>query len=166
MVGYYGQNNTEYGGGNENDLSIKLETKVIKSSLCDYSDAYILVTGDITATNYDANTKVAFKNCAPFTRCVTRINDERIYTAESLDIIMNMYNLVEYSDNYEDTSGRLWQFGRDEQNINNGNPVNVTTDSTSFKYKSSLLGNPAINGVLRNPDIVAPLRYLSNFLDH
>ena len=84
------QNNTEYGERNENNSSIKFETKVIKSSLCDYSDAYILVTGDIKVTGGNADTKVAFKNCAPFTRYVTHINDEHIDTAENLDIIMKM----------------------------------------------------------------------------
>ena len=70
-----------------------------KLSRCNYSDAYILVTGDITATNDGAITNVTFKNCAPFTRCVTHINDEHIDTAENLDI-MSMYNLIKYSDNY------------------------------------------------------------------
>ena len=74
------------------------------------------------------DTKVTFKNCAPFTRYVTCINDEHIDTAENLDIIMLMYNLIEYSDNYSETSGSLWQFKRDKQNMNNnGNPVDVTT---------------------------------------
>ena len=74
------------------------------------------------------DTKVTFKNCAPFTRYVTHINDEHIDTAENLDIIMLMYNLIEYSDNYSETSGSLWQFKRDKQNMNNnGNPVDVTT---------------------------------------
>ena len=73
--------------------------KVIKSSLCDCSDAYTLVTANITATGGDANTTVAFKIFAPFTKCVTHINDEHIDTAENLDIIMAMYNLIEYSDN-------------------------------------------------------------------
>ena len=63
--------NTDYGEVEEDSTTIKFETKVIKSNLCDYSDAYILVTGDITVRNGDANTKVAFKNCAPFTKCVT-----------------------------------------------------------------------------------------------
>ena len=84
------KNNGQYGNGNENDSTIKFETKVIKSDLCDYSDAYILVTGDITATGGNENTKVAFKNCAPFTRCVTHINGEHVETAEKLDIIMPM----------------------------------------------------------------------------
>ena len=82
------QNNTDYGEGNEDSTTVKFETKVIKSSLCDYSDAYILVTGNITATDGDANTKVVFKNCAPFTKCITLINDEHVDNAENLDIIM------------------------------------------------------------------------------
>ena len=67
-----------------------LNSRVIKSSLCDYSDAYILVTGDITATGGNPDTKVAFKNCVPFMRCVTHINDEQVDIAENLDIVMNM----------------------------------------------------------------------------
>ena len=82
------QNNTQYGEGNENGETIKFETKVIKSSLWDCSDAYILVTGYITATDGDPKTKVAFKNCAPFTKCIIRINDEHVDDAENLDIIM------------------------------------------------------------------------------
>ena len=82
---------------------IKFLTKSIESSLCDYSDAYILVTGNITVTGGNANTKVAFKNCAPFKKCRTEINDE----AEHIKTTMPMYNLIEYSDNYSDTSGSL-----------------------------------------------------------
>ena len=84
------QNNADNGDGDENGATIKFETKVIKSNLCDYSDAYILVTGDITATGGDANTKVAFKNCAPFTKCVTHINDEHVDNADNLDIVISM----------------------------------------------------------------------------
>ena len=120
----------------EDSTTIKFETKVIKSNLCHYSDAYILVTGNITAS--DANTRVAFKNFAPFMKCITHINKEHFDNADNLDIIIPTYNLIEYSYNYSDTSGSLWQFKRDGQNMNNGNPSNVTTDdSTSFKYKSS-----------------------------
>ena len=135
------RNNGQYGRGNENDSTIKFETKVIKPNLCDYSDAYILVTGDIKITNMAADTNVAFKNCATFTRCVTHINDEHVETAENLDIIMPMYNLIEYSDNYADSSGSLYQFKRDEFSKNDdGNPLNVALDnSASFKYKASLL---------------------------
>ena len=111
------QSNTDYGNGDENGTTIKFETKVIKSNLCDYSDAYILVTGDITVMGGDANTKVAIKNCGPFTLCVTRVNDEHVDNADNLNIIMPMYNLIGCSDNYSDTSGSLWQFKRDEQNM-------------------------------------------------
>ena len=82
------QDNGQYRRGNENNSTIKFETKVIKPNLCDYSDAYILVTGDIKVTNIVADTNVAFKNCAPFTRCVTHINGEHVETAENLDITM------------------------------------------------------------------------------
>ena len=133
------QNNTDYGEGNEDSTTVKFETKVIKSNLCDYSDAYILVTGNITATGGDANTRVAFKNCAPFTKCITHINDEHVDNADDLDIVIPMYNLVKYSNNYSDTSENLWQFKRDESPvINAGNPDNVSkTNSTSFKCESS-----------------------------
>ena len=91
---------------------------MIKPNLCDYSDAYILVTGDIE--NKANNASVAFRNCAPFTKCSTHINDEHLETAENLDIITPMYNLLEYSDNYEESSGSLYQFKKDEPPPNNG----------------------------------------------
>ena len=136
------QNNGQYGRGNENDSTIKSETKAIKPNLCDYSDEYILVTGDTKVADVAANTNIAFKNCAPFTRYATHINDEHVETAENLDIIMPMYNLIEYSDNYADPSGSLYQFKRDESPMKDvENPLNVALDnSASFKYKASLLG--------------------------
>ena len=88
------QNNEQCGRGNENDSTINFETKVIKPNLCDYSDAYILVTGDIKVAGVAADTNVAFKNCALFTRCVTHINDEHVETAGNLNIIMHMYILT------------------------------------------------------------------------
>ena len=107
------QNKTDYGEGNEGSTNVKFETKVIKSN-CDASDAYILVTENITSTNTsDANTRIAFKNRAPFRKCITHINDEHVNNADNLDIIIPMYNLLGYSDNYSDTSGSLWQFKRD-----------------------------------------------------
>ena len=128
------QNNTDYGEGNEDSTTIKFEIKVIKPNLCDYADTYILATGNITTTGGDANTRVAFTNCAPFTKCLTHINDEPVDNADNLDIIMPLYNLIEYIDNYSDTAGSLWLFKRDEQNMYNGNPANFATDdSTSFK---------------------------------
>ena len=130
------QINGQYGRGNENDSTIKFETKVIKPNLSDYSDAYILVTRDTKVADIAADiADVAFKNCAPFTRCVTHINDEHVETAENVDIIMSMYNLIEYSDNYADSSGSLYHFKIDESPMSNvKNPNNVDLDnSTSFK---------------------------------
>ena len=137
------QNSGQYGRGNENDSIITFKAKIVKPNLCDYLDAYILVTGDIKAVDVAADTNVTFKSCAHhFTRCVTHINDEHVETVENLDIIMPMYNLIEYSDNYADSSGSLYQFKGDESPMNDvGNPYNVALDnSTSFKHKASLLG--------------------------
>ena len=163
------QNNGQYGIGNDNDSTIRYETKVIKPNLCDYSDAYILVTGDIKVAAVATDTNVAFKTCAPFTRCATHINDEHVETGENLDIIMPMYNLIEYSVNYADSSGSLYQFKRDESPINNaGNPNNVAlANSTSFKCKASLLGKATDadgnDRSLKYTKIVVPLKCLSNF---
>ena len=94
---------------------IKLKTTMLESSLCDYSDAYILVIGTITvnnttATGADANNtnkNVIFKNCAPFTNCISEINNTQVDNAKDIDIVMPMYNSIEYSDNYSKTSGSL-----------------------------------------------------------
>ena len=123
------KNNTEFGEGYKDDSSIKFETKVIKSSLSDYSDTYILVKGDIAARSGNADINTAFKNFAPFTRCVTHINDGHIDTAENFDIRMYLYNLIEYSDNYSDRSGSLWQFKRDKS------PINGTGTKSTKKQK-------------------------------
>ena len=126
-------------------------TKSIESSLCDYSDAYVLVTGDITATGGNANAKVAFKNCAPFKKCRTEINDTFVDKADFINIAMLMYNLIEYSDNYSDASGSLRQFKRDEiTTIANVCIIN----SSSFKYKSSFIGNLATDGANGKKDKV------------
>ena len=127
------------------------------------------MTGDIKITAVAADTNVAFKNCAPFTRCVTHINDGYVETAENVDIIMPIYNLIEYSDSYADSSGSLYQFKRDESSINNtGNLLNVALDnSTSFKYKASLLGKATDadgnDRSSKNTKMVVPLKYLHNF---
>ena len=135
--------------------------------MCDYAKAYILVDGTIRATNAVNAIRLTLKNCAPFTKCNQEINDEHVDTAENLDIVMPMYNLIEYSDNYEDSSATLYQSKRDEPPDNN---VNLTADnSISFNYKVNLLGNidaanPSNARVGRlNVKIVVPLKYLSNF---
>ena len=94
MVCYQWQKK-HYGEGNENGTTVKFEIQVIKSNIHDYSDAYILVTGDITATGGDANTRVTFKNCAPFMKCISHINEEHVDGADNLDIMMPMYKLIE-----------------------------------------------------------------------
>ena len=142
--------------------TIKFETETIKSSLCDYSDAFILVTGNITvAANND--TDVAFKNCAPFCTCTTKVNDVFVDEANHIYIAMPMYNLIEYRDNYSDTSGRLWQFKRDEVPNNN---ANLTTNTPqSFKYKGALVGKTKdasgnTNSSVKDEKIVVPLKML------
>ena len=94
---------SESKGNYSHENPIKFLTKSIESSLCDYSDAYILVTGNITATPNNAATQVVFKNCAPFEKCRTEINETFIDEADFINITMPMYNLIEYSDNYSDT---------------------------------------------------------------
>ena len=136
--------------------------------ICDCSDAYILVIGDITATGGDNNIKAPFKNCAPFTKCKTHINDEHVETADNLNIVMPMYNLTQYSDSYSDTSESLWQFKRGESPVtNSGNADNVSVDNSSaFKYKFSFIGESTAvnsNSVFKGLKMVVPRKYLSNF---
>ena len=99
---------SEFNGNCSQNDEIKFLTRSIESSLCDYSDANILVTGNITATLNDAVTQVVFKNCVPFEKCRTKINETFIGEATHINITMLMYNLIEYNDNYSDTSGSLW----------------------------------------------------------
>ena len=171
------ENNTNNGvnkdTGANNPDTIKYDTRILKPNLCDYAEAHILVDGKITAIPGAAVgnppavlnlTRLALKNCAPFTKCNLEINDEHVDTAENLDIVMSMYNLIEYSDNYQDSSATLYQYKRDEppDDINNDLTVN---NSNSFKYKVNLLGNPEVdnNVATLNVKVVVPLKYLSNF---
>ena len=98
---------SESNGNYSKDEEIKFLTRSIESNICDYSDAYILVTGNINITGGDNNAKVAFKNCAPFRKCRTESNDSFVDYAHFINITMPMYHLIEYSDNYSDTSGSL-----------------------------------------------------------
>ena len=144
---------------------IKFQTETIKSSVCDYSDTYILVTGDITVTANN-DTDVAFKNCAPFSTCKTEIKHAFIDEASHIYITMPMYNLIGYSDNYEETSGSLWQFKRDEVPADN---ADLTVDNfESFRYKAALVVKTTgavnnTNSTVKNTKIVAPLKYSKNF---
>ena len=149
--------NDESRGTYNVNSQIKFKTTMLKSSLCDYSDA-ILVKGKITirgAGNY-ADKGVAFKNCAPFTTCKSDTNNVEIDYCHDIDIIMRMYNLIEYSDNYAKTSGSLWQYYRDESDDN-------LADSESFKSKIKITGKTPNNGNEKDVEIMVSLKYLSNF---
>ena len=123
---------------------------MLKSSLCDYSDAYILVKGKITINGRGADAAarqaderdkgVSFKNCALFINCISEINNTQIDNAKDIDIVMPMYNLIEYSDNYAKTSGSLGQYFRDEPDDNN-----QIEDSESFKSKIKITGKTPNN---------------------
>ena len=139
---------------------------MLRSNLCDYTDACILVnwriaiTGPVddgAARRTDERDKGAtFKNCAPFTECISRMNNTDIDNAQDIDIVMPMYNLIEYSDNYSKTSGSLWQYYKDEPNDN-------ITDSESFKSKIKITGKTPAAGNTKDVEIIVPLKYLSNF---
>ena len=151
--------------GNYANSDIRFKT-TIYSNLCDYADSYILVKGTITITGAGANVDarqaderdngVIFKNCAPFTKCISRINNTDIDNAHDIDIAMPMYNLTEYSDNYSNTSGSLWQYYKDDPNDNLAN-------SKSFKSKVKITGKTPNNGNTKDVEIIVPLIYLSNF---
>ena len=155
--------------GADNPDTIKYDTRVLKPNLCDYAEAYILVDGTIRATNAVNATRLALKNSAPFTKCNLEINDEHVDTAENLDKVMPMYNLIEYSDNYQDSSGTLYQYKRDEPPEADAVADLTANNSDSLKYKIKLLGNVTevagdAPGVRRlNVKVVVPLEYLSNF---
>ena len=100
--------NDESRGTYSVNRQINFKISMLRSSLCDYSDAYILVKGNISVNNTagangdanNTNKKVIFKNCAPFTNCISKINNTQVDNAKDIDIVMSMYNLIEYSDNY------------------------------------------------------------------
>ena len=168
------ENNTNY-GVNKDTGANNPDTRVLKPNLCYYAEAYILVDGKIRAItgapvgNPPAApalnlTRLALKNWSPFTKCNLEINDEHVYTAENLDRVMPMYNLIEYSDNYQDSSATLYQYKRDEPPDDIDDNL-ATNNSSSFKYKVNLLGNPVVdnNVATLNVKVVVLLKHLSNF---
>ena len=176
---------------NENK-SIRFKTPMLRSDLCDYADAYILVNAAITAAGNQPRDKqnrpLILKNNALFVSCITRINNELIEDADDLDIVMPMYNLLEYSKNYRKTIGPLYNYYRDElnnyANLNNFGSNNVVS-SNSFQYKNKIIGNTynvdstigptaggaraanpnydANNSGKKNVELAIPLKYLDNF---
>ena len=176
---------------NENK-SIRFKTPMLRLNLCDYSDAYILVNGIITVTGNHPrdrqNRPLILKNNAPFISYITRINGELIEDEDDLDIVMPIYNLLEYSKNYRKTIGSLYNYYRDELSDDNDNDSfgNIkVVNSKAFKYKNKISGNtynvnstilnPAGNARINNPNYVAnnsgkksielaiPSKYLGNF---
>ena len=144
---------SETKGNYSQEYPTKFLLSSLESSLCDYSDAYVLVTGNITVVGADNYTKVTFKICAPFRKCRTEIKETFIDEAEHINIIMPMYNLIEYSINYSDTSGSLCHFKKDEIEGDVDLTVDVNhipNNSSSFKYKSCFIGNLADNGKKKN----------------
>ena len=165
--------NDESRGAYNVNSQIKFKTTMLKSSLCDYSDAYILAKGTISVNNTAAqgaaanntNKKVIFKNCAPFTNCISEINNTQIDNAKDIDIVMPMYSVIESSDNYAKTTGSLWQYckdipARDANNIIEEFTAGNPTDSFNFKVK--ITGRTGNDGT-KNVEIMVPLKYLSNF---
>ena len=127
--------------GNCANGDIKFKTTILRSNLCDYADSYILVKGTITITGAGD---------------INRINNADIDIAQDIDIMMLMYNLIEYSDNYSKTSGGLWQYYKDDPNYN-------LTDSESFKSKVRKTGKTPNNGNTKHVEITVPLKYFRKF---
>ena len=158
--------NDESKGGYTTGSNITFKTAMLRFSLCDYADAYTLVKGTITITGAgdsargrqadERNKVVIFKICAQFIKCISKTNDTKIDNAQDNDIVMSMYNLIEYSDNYSKISERLWQYYKDEPNDN-------LADSESFKSKVKITGKTPAAGNTKDVEIIVPLKYLSNF---
>ena len=169
---------------NENKLT-RFKRPVLRSDPCDYSDAYILARGTITVTaNEDNNNAdnirdkrnrpLILKNNAPFASCITRINVELIEDADDLDIVMPMYNLLEYSKNYRKAIGSFYNYYRDELGGNANNNNDNTANSNTFRYKNKITCNTynvaaEAEGYIANKngtqkiELAIPLKYLGNF---
>ena len=170
---------------NENK-SIRFKTPMLRSDLCDYADAYILVSGTITVNGIvneaeneinRRNRPLILKNNTPFVSCITKLNNELIEDAEDLDVVMPMYNLLEYSENYRKTIGSFYNYYRDELSNDNNNNNFANRDvvnSNTFKYKNKITGNTynveaGATGHKSNKvgtqkiELAIPLKYLGNF---
>ena len=106
------------------------------------------------------------KNIAPFINCISKINGTKIGNAEDLDVVMPMYNLLEYSKSYKKTTGSLWNYYRDEPKLStdNNNTTHLILNSRSFDYKVNFIGSMTNNNLIKNNvKIVIPLKHLNNF---
>ena len=170
---------------NENK-SIRFKTPMLRSDLCDYADACILVSGTITVNGIvngaeneinRRNRPLILKNNAPFVSCITKLNNELIEDAEDLDVVMPMYNLLEYSENYRKTIGSFYNYYREELSNDNNNNNFANRDvvnSNTCKYKNKITGNTynveagaaghKANKVgTQKIELAIPLKYLGNF---
>ena len=169
---------------------------MLRSDLCDFSDTYIVVKGNITVTkktftaddidapnntagnvnatntannNAFGNKKLAFQNNAPFINCILKINGVKIDNSEDLDVVMPIYNF-EYSKNYRKTTGSLWDYYRDEPSstLGNNNITHSILNSESFDYEANFMENGVTHDNLTKNDVkvVVPLKHLSNFWKH
>ena len=163
--------NDESRGTYSVNRQINFKTSMLRSILCHYSDAYILLKGNISVNNTavadvnanNTNKKVIFKNRAPFTDCISKINNTQVANAKDIDIVMPMYNLIEYSDKL---SGSLWQYCKEiPAVISNGDiaDFNGANAAASFNFKANIMGQPDDDGERNNVEIKVPLKYLSNF---
>ena len=147
---------------------------MLKSSLCDYSDAYVLFKGTITNPNMtvasaavnNGNKKVIFKICAPFTDCISEINNTQVDKARNIDVVTLMYDLIKYSNNYSKTSGSSWQCFRHKPAVNGNGAIfyfNEVSPIKSFNSKAKIAGQTGANG-RKDVEIIVTLKYLSNVL--
>ena len=152
---------------------IRFKTSILRSDLCDYSDAYVWVKGKITVTNPNNNAnfdrRLTLKNNASFISSISKINCKLVENAEDLDIVMPMYNLLVYSKNYEKTSGSLFNYYRDEPSETtigaDNNVINIyVRNSKSFDYKTKIIGSlDAGEDEKEDITIAIPLKYLGSF---
>ena len=148
--------NDSYGVYNTGS-QIRFKTSMLRSNLCNYSDEYILAKRTIMVPNTagaggdpdNRNKKVTFENCAPFSDCLSEINNTNIYLAKDIDVVTPIYNLIEYSENYLKTYGGLWKHFRDKPPVNN-NGVTIdfpdNADSASFKFEQKITGQTGNDG--------------------
>ena len=136
---------------------------MLRSSFCDFSDAYILVSGTITVKEValggeNNNIQAVFKNCASFTDCISEINSAQIDNPKDIDVVMSMYNLIECSDNYSKTLGKLWHCYRDEPVLTNAGAFdNFLGNRALSKYKQKTSGSTG-NGGRKFVKIMVPLK--------
>ena len=165
--------NDDVRGVHSPNKQIRFKTSMLRSSLCDYNDAYIHVKGNVSVNNTAAdggaanntNKKVILKNCAPFTNCKSKINNTQIDNVEYTDTAMLMYNLIEYSHNYSKTSGNIWQYCKDIPAVDDDGYIadfNGANATDSFNFKPKITTRTDNNGII-NVEIMVPLKYLSNF---